>query len=108
MCRALDVTNNVVEVKKKTIVWSFYYPVSLEFLQLQNAKGKKWYKPIVFWLLDLCATYTWLLAREYGYTEDNLLFRKKTLSNFAFEIWKKLYGSHNEIIVNGTDILVAK
>lgn len=39
-------------------------------------RGKKWYVPIVFWLLDVCMNNAWLLGRAHGVSVDNLAFRR--------------------------------
>ncbi|KAK9754367.1 Transposase IS4 [Popillia japonica] len=40
-------------------------------------RGKKWYTPIVYWMIDICATNVYLLARQFGSTKDNLQFRRE-------------------------------
>lgn len=50
-------------------------------------RGKKWYFPIWLWMLDVCVTNAWTLARQFGYKEDNLEFRRhivrKLLTNYG-------------------------
>lgn len=40
-------------------------------------RGKKWYTPILYWMIDLCVANASQLAREYGYDKDNLQFRRE-------------------------------
>ena len=39
-------------------------------------RGKKWYMPIILWLLDVCMNNAWMLARAHGVALDNLSFRR--------------------------------
>nr|CAI5870422.1 unnamed protein product [Callosobruchus analis] len=83
-----DISQPVVVHKYKIHIWAESINMTSYISNYRiGFQGENCYIPIVFWLLDLCATNGWLLVRECGYAEDNLSFRRK-LSNFAFEVWK--------------------
>ncbi|XP_008481385.1 piggyBac transposable element-derived protein 3-like [Diaphorina citri] len=42
-------------------------------------RGKKWYTPILFWLLDVAMNNAWILSRQAGMTMDNLSFRREVV-----------------------------
>lgn len=41
-----------------------------------NIRGKKWYMPIIMWLLDVAMVNAWMIARKHGVTLDALSFRR--------------------------------
>lgn len=41
-----------------------------------NIRGKKWYMPILLWLLDVMMSNAWILSRSYGMKLDALAFRR--------------------------------
>lgn len=51
--------------------------------------GKKWYTPIVYWMIDICATNAYILARNYGCNKDNLEFRRDVTSALLTKYGKK-------------------
>lgn len=52
-------------------------------------RGKKWYTPIVYWLIDLCARNAYILARQFGCNKDNLEFRRSIATAFLAKYGKK-------------------
>ena len=41
-----------------------------------NMRGKKWYMPLILWMLDVTMTNAWTLSRAYGKGLDSLAFRR--------------------------------
>lgn len=52
-------------------------------------RAKKWYIPLLFWMIDVAVTNAWLLSREYGYSGDNLSFRRKVSQELLLTYGKR-------------------
>jgi len=42
-----------------------------------NIRGKKWYVPVILWLMDVVMSNAWLVARHHGVSLDALGFRRQ-------------------------------
>lgn len=42
-----------------------------------GVRGKKWYSPIIMWLIDLSVTNSWSLAKHFRCRLDQLEFRRQ-------------------------------